>query len=168
MSIRIRHEAPSDADAIEAVTVAAFLNTPHTNHAEQFIINELGRAGQLFISLVAEQEGRIVGHVAISPVIISDGSPGWYGLGPISVAPERRNRGIGTLLVERSLRELRRFGAAGCVVLGDPKYYGRFGFKLEPAILLPGVPAKHFQALRFRGEIPAGTVSYHEAFYAQV
>lgn len=167
MSIKVRNEAPSDADAIEAVTAAAFLNAPHTSNTEQFIINELRRAGQLTVSLVAEEESRIVGHVAISPVTISDGSHGWYGLGPISVAPERQNRGIGTQLMERALEELCKLGAAGCVVLGDPKYYQRFGFKAEPAIVLPSVPPEYFQAVRFRGEIPAGTVSYHEAFNAQ-
>lgn len=167
MEIEIRNEAPSDADAIEAVTAAAFLNAPHSSHTEQFIVNELRRAGQLTVSLVAEQEGCMVGHVAVSPVMVSDGSSGWYGLGPISVMPAYQNRGIGNRLIEQALEALRELGAAGCVVLGDPQYYRRFGFTPEPGLVLPGVPAEYFQALRFRGELPAGTVTYHNAFNAQ-
>lgn len=167
MNIGIRNEAPSDAGAIEAVTAAAFLNAPHATHTEQFIVNELRRAGQLTVSLVAEEENLIVGHVAVSPVTISDGSSGWYGLGPISVMPEYQNRGIGTRLMQQALEALRGLGAAGCVLLGDPEYYRRFGFRAEPALVLPDVPAEYFQAIRFRGEIPAGTVSFHEAFNAQ-
>lgn len=167
MSTKIRSEEPSDAAAIEAVTVAAFLNAPHTSHTEQFIINALRKAGQLAVSLVAEEDGAIVGHVAVSPVSISEETSGWYGLGPISVAPERQGQGIGSQLMEHALAELRRRGAAGCVLLGDPQYYGRFGFKAEPALILPDVPPEYFQAISFGGPVPNGTVSYHEAFNAQ-
>lgn len=84
MPLTIRRETPADVAAIEAVTVAAFLNAPHTSHTEQFIVNALRKAGKLTISLVAEEDGQIVGHVAVSPVLISDGTNGWFGLGPIS------------------------------------------------------------------------------------
>lgn len=165
--IRIRTETPADVAAIEAVTAAAFLDAPHTDHTEHFIVNALRRAGQLFISLVAEDSDVIVGHVAISPVSISHGTSGWYGLGPISVAPERQRQGIGSQLMTEALARLRRSGAAGCVVVGEPRYYGRFGFKAEPALVLPDVPPEYFQAIAFRGEIPAGVVSYHDAFNAR-
>lgn len=89
MSIRVRKEIKQEISDIEAVTEAAFLNAPHSSHNEQFIVNALRKAGQLFISLVAEDEHRVVGHVALSPVVISSGANGWYGLGPISVLPER-------------------------------------------------------------------------------
>jgi len=167
MSIEIRNEEPSDAEAIEAVTVAAFRNAPHASRSEHIIVDALRKAGQLTVSLVAEEDGGIVGHVAISPVTVSDGSPGWYGLGPISVAPERQNRGIGARLMERAIEELRRLGAAGCVVPGDPAHYRRFGFKAESGIVLPDVPPEYFQAVRFHGPTPAGAVSYHEAFHAR-
>lgn len=166
MDIGIRNETPADADAIEAVTAAAFLDAPHSSHTEQFIVNELRKAEQLTVSLVAEAEDLIVGHVAVSPVTISDGSSGWYGLGPISVMPAYQNRGIGSRLMEQALEALRGLGAAGCVVLGEPEYYRRFGFAAESALVLPGVPAEYFQAVRFRGRMPAGTVSYPEAFDA--
>lgn len=167
MSIRIRSEAPSDIAAIEAVTIAAFLNAEHTSHTEQFIVNALRKSGQLSVSLVAEDNGEIIGHVAVSPVSISGGADGWYGLGPISVVPERQGQRVGAQLMERALAELRGLGAAGCVVLGDPNYYSRFGFKAEPSLVLPGVPSEYFQAISFRGPVPSGTVSYHESFNAQ-
>jgi putative acetyltransferase len=96
MTIKIRRESSSDVMAIESVTEAAFLNAPHTSHTEQFIVNALRKAKMLSVSLVAEDNGEIVGHVAISPISISDGSSGWYILGPISVAPDRQGLGIGS------------------------------------------------------------------------
>jgi predicted N-acetyltransferase YhbS len=88
MNIIIRNEIKSDLEAISEITKAAFENHPHSNHTEQFIINALRDANALTISLVAEAGKKVVGHIAFSPVIISDGSLGWYGLGPISVLPE--------------------------------------------------------------------------------
>ena len=167
MSLQLRHETPADAAAIEHLTRAAFLAAPHTSHTEQFIVNALRRAGALSVSLVAEDDAAVVGHVALSPVSVSDGSSGWYGLGPLSVAPQRQGQGIGSRLVRQALAELRGRGAAGCVLLGDPAYYGRFGFKPEPTLVLPGVPPEYFQALSFGGAVPAGTVAYHPAFDAQ-
>jgi len=165
--MRIRSELPSDAAAIEAVTVAAFTNAAHTDHTEQFIVRELRHAGALSVSLVAEDGGAIIGHVAVSPVKISNGATGWYGLGPISVAPERQGAGVGTQLMRAVLNELRSSGACGCVVLGEPGYYSRFGFVADPKLVLLGVPPEYFQALSFDGSQPAGTVSYHEAFTAR-
>ncbi|MFX5839845.1 N-acetyltransferase, partial [Acinetobacter baumannii] len=81
----IRFEIPEDVVRIHALTAAAFLNAPHTDHTEQFVVDALRSANALTISLVAEEGGEIVGHVAVSPVSISDGSSGWFGLGPISV-----------------------------------------------------------------------------------
>lgn len=167
MTIKIRSESPSDVTAIAAVTAAAFLNAPHTSHTEQFIANALRKAGMLPVSLVAEDRGEIVGHVAISPVSISDGSSGWYILGPIAVAPDRQGLGIGSQLMERALVELGKLAAAGCVLVGNPNYYHRFGFKPEPALVLLGVPPEYFQAISFGAEIPIGIVTCPEAFNAQ-
>jgi putative acetyltransferase len=114
MKIDVRSETAADVAAIEAVTVAAFLHAPHTSHTEQFIVEGLREDGQLTVSLVADAEGIVVGHVAISPISISDGAIGWYGLGPISVAPEYQRRGIGSRLMREALRVLRERGAAGC------------------------------------------------------
>ncbi|MFM0041728.1 N-acetyltransferase [Paraburkholderia sediminicola] len=166
MTLNVRPELPTDALAIEQLTIAAFENAPHTNGAEYFIVNALRRAGQLSISLVAQDEGEIVGHVALSPVAISDGATGWYGLGPISVLPGYQGQRIGLQLMEWALSELRRLGAGGCVVLGDPAYYGRFGFTTTPHLVLPGVPPEYFQAISLGGAWLAGNVTYHEAFNA--
>jgi putative acetyltransferase len=162
----VRKEVASDAVAIDAVTLAAFRAASHSSHTEQFIIRALRNDGQLAVSLVADEDGNVIGHVAVSPVAISDGTPGWYGLGPISVAPERQGQGIGTLLMHHALSELEALGAAGCVVLGEPSYYSRFGFTAEPALVLPGVPAEYFQAISLKGSLPRGEVKYHEAFDA--
>jgi len=164
MSITIRSEAPSDVAAIERLTAEAFLAAPHTSHTEHLIVRELRNAGQLSISLVAEDDGAIVGHLAVSPVSISDGSEGWYGLGPISVVPERQRQGIGGRLMVQALAALRRMEACGCVVVGDPDFSSRFGFKTEAALVLPNVRREHFQALTLLGPVPSGMVSYHEAF----
>lgn len=166
--MRIRKEVPADTAAIEAVTIAAFQSAAHSNHAEHYIVRALRSSGQLTASLVAEINGSIVGHVAVSPVTISDGAAQWYGLGPISVTPERQGQRVGTQLMEHALAELRTLGAAGCVVLGEPGYYSRFGFNAEPSLVLPGVPAEYFQAISFNGSSPAGTVSYHDSFAAKV
>lgn len=164
--IDIREEAAADAADIEAVTRAAFAVATHSSGTEQFIVRALRNAGQLSVSLVAEEEGRILGHVAVSPVRLGNGAAGWHGLGPVSVAPDRQGGGIGTRLVTRALADLRASGAVGCVVLGEPGYYRRFGFEAETGLVLPGVPAGYFQALAFAGHVPAGTVAYHAAFEA--
>ncbi len=164
--MEIRSETPADIAAIEAVTVAAFQHAAHTQHTEQFIVAALRRAGALTVSLVAEEGGQVIGHVAVSPVMVSDGVAGWYGLGPVSVAPACQGRGVGRALLERALAELRAQGAIGCVVLGEPGYYARFGFTAEPSLVLAGVPAEYFQALAFIGPPPSGTVAYQPAFAA--
>jgi putative acetyltransferase len=165
--VKIRAETAADAQAIEAVTVAAFLSAPHTNHAEQHIVSALRRAGKLALSLVAETDGAIVAHVAVSPVSISDGTPGWFGLGPVSVVPRYQRRGIGSRLVLEALRLIRASGASGCVVLGEPEYYGRFGFRVNPDLGLPGVPPEYFQTISFNSSRPRGIVAYDEAFQAE-
>jgi putative acetyltransferase len=167
MQLHIRAATPADVAAVETVTVAAFLNAPHTSHTEQHIIRALRAADALAISLVAELDGSIVGHVALSRVIISDGSPGWFGLGPIAVSPAQQGQGIGTRLMREALRMLAQRNAAGCVLLGDPAYYGRFGFKVHSDLRLPGVPAEYFQALSFGAAPASGTVTYHTAFNAR-
>jgi putative acetyltransferase len=165
--VRIRHETASDADIIGVLTTAAFQAAPHASGTEASIVTALRSAGALALSLVAETDEGVVGHVALSPVSISDGTPGWFGLGPISVAPEWQRRGIGATLMREVLRLLRERGAAGCVLLGDPAFYGRFGFRPEPGLVLPDVPAAFFQALAFESSVPHGIVAFHEAFDAK-
>ncbi|WP_047249053.1 GNAT family N-acetyltransferase [Chromobacterium subtsugae] len=166
MTIIIRKEQAADIGAIYVLTEAAFRGEAHSSHTEQFIVDALRRRGQLTVSLVADDGGEIVGHVAVSPVAVSSGAAGWHGLGPISVSPARQKRGIGGQLMREALRVLREQGAQGCVVLGDPAYYGRFGFRQQPGLVLPGIPAEYFQALAFGAETPLGEATYDQAFNA--
>jgi putative acetyltransferase len=167
MNIEIRGETPADVEKIEALTTSAFLNAPHTSHTEQYIVDALRSTGKLALSLVAQAGDAVIGHVAISPVSISDGTSGWFGLGPISVLPRQQRRGVGSRLMHEALRILRERGAAGCVVLGEPGYYGRFGFQADPNLVLPGVPPEYFQARSFGSSKPRGTVTYDVAFDAR-
>lgn len=166
MNITLRNERPEDIPGINRLTEAAFANAEHSSHTEHFIVDALRRAGQLSVSRVAVEGDTLVGHVALSPVTLSSGVSGWFGLGPISVLPTRQGQGIGSLLMKAALAELQRMGGAGCVVLGDPAYYGRFGFKPQPGLTLPGVPAEYFQALALESTVAQGTVQYHDAFSA--
>lgn len=172
----IRPETPADVPAIHALTVAAFSEAEHASGTEQHIVDALRDAGQLTLSLVAvgpvdgaapgEDDAPLLGHVAASPVGISDGTAGWYGLGPLSVDPQHQGQGIGSALMRAALAELQRLGAQGCVLLGDPAFYQRFGFELRADLELPGLPPGYFQALKLAGDWPHGAVSYHEAFDA--
>ena len=162
--MNIRPETENDASAIEAVTVAAFRDHPHSDQTEHFIIRELRRAGALTVSLVATIDEAVVGHVAVSPVTVSDGSAGWFGLGPISVEPARQRKGIGSALMNAALGELKRRGAAGCVLVGNPDYYFRFGFRNVGSLRFPDFPAEYFQAVSFTGSFPDGEVTFHPAF----
>ena len=116
----IRNETVSDIEAIAEVTIAAFRTLPISHHTEQFIINALRGSNALTLSLVAEMDGRVVGHIAFSPVTISGGSPDWYGLGPVSVLPEHHRQGIGKSLIQEGLSSLKALGGQGCVLVGDP------------------------------------------------
>lgn len=166
MTLRLRAESPADHAAIHALTEAAFRDAAHSSHTEQFIVDALRSRGELSISLVAEAQGQVVGHIALSPVTISDGSTGWFGLGPISVLPAWQGQGIGAALMHAALEALRQQGAHGCVLLGEPAYYGRFGFRAEPGLVLPGVPPEYFQALCLQPPLAQGEVQYSPAFEA--
>lgn len=162
----IRNEKKSDADVISEITRAAFENHPYSKHTEQFIISALRNANALTVSLVAEADGRVVGHVAFSPVTISKHSCDWYGLGPVSVLPEYQKQGIGTSLINEGLSLLKASGAKGCVLVGDPNYYKRFGFRNHPGLVLDGVPQEYFLALPFGENKIRGVVVFHEGFSA--
>jgi putative acetyltransferase len=165
--IKIRKEKDSDTDQITDVTVAAFKDHPMGNNTEQFIIRELRAAKALAISLVAEVNEKIIGHIAFSPVKISDGSNNWYGLGPISVLPEYQRQGIGKALINEGLSVLKDIGGKGCVLVGEPGYYIRFGFKTFPDLVYEGVPQKFVLALPFEEKIiPSGNIEFHKSFQA--
>lgn len=164
--IVIRSETDADVSAITEVTVAAFKTLEISHHTEQFIIAALRAAKALTISLVAEMNGRVVGHIAFSPVTMSDGSPSWYGLGPVSVLPEYQRQGIGSALIQEGISRLKDLGARGCCLVGHPGYYRRFGFQNIRGLVLEGVMEEVFFALSFDGHIPQGIVEFHVGFKA--
>lgn len=164
--IAIRNETDADIGTITAVTVAAFKTLEISNHTEQFVIEALRAAKALTLSLVAEIDGRVVGHIAFSPVTISDGTLHWYGLGPVSVLPECQRKGIGKALIQEGLSRLKALGAKGCCLVGHPQYYSKFGFENVAGLVHAGVPREVFFALSFDGRFPRGTVTFHEGFGA--
>lgn len=166
LEISIRPETNADIEAITEVTRAAFETLEISNHTEQFIIEALRAAGALTVSLVAEMEGRVVGHVAFSPVTISDGTQDWYGLGPVSVLPEYQRNGIGKALIQEGLSRLKDLNARGCCLVGHPDYYRRLGFTNMPGFVYEGVPPEVFLAMSFDGYVPQGTVAFHDGFKA--
>jgi len=163
----IRDETPSDYTAISELTLEAFrpLNFPELT--EHFVIEALRAAGALTISLVAEIDGRVIGHIAFSPITISDDTPGWYGLGPVSVLPEYQRQGIGKTLIAEGLARLQALGARGCCLVGHPEYYGKVGFIHPDGLSHEGVPPEVFFAISFDGAYPQGVISFHEGFQAK-
>jgi putative acetyltransferase len=162
----IRNETPDDVGTIAEITIAAFKTLVISRHTEHFIVEALRAAKVLTLSIVAEIDGRVVGHIAFSPVTLSDGIPSWYGLGPLSVLPELQRKGIGKALIEEGLSRLKSLNAQGCCLLGHPEYYRKFGFQNTTGLRLDGVRAEFFFALSFNGHLPHGTVTFHEAFKA--
>lgn len=163
--MQIRDERPEDAAAISRITAAAFADAPHASGTEARIVEALRQAGALTVSLVAtSDDGRILGHVAFSPVQIDQVAARWYGLGPVSVTPDLQRQGIGGALIRAGLARLTALNADGCVLLGDPAYYARSGFVSDPALTYGGEPSLYFQRLVLKGDPPKGDVSYHPAF----
>jgi putative acetyltransferase len=164
--IIIRNETGADVGTITEVTIAAFKTLEISNHTEQFIIEALRAAKALTVSLVAEEAGCVIGHIAFSPVTISDGTRNWYGLGPVSVLPEYQRNGVGKALIQEGLSRLKDLNAHGCCLVGHPDYYRKFGFKNVSGLVHEGVPQEVFFALSFDGHTPQGTVMFHEGFKA--
>jgi len=123
--IVIRHEQPEDIAVIHQIVAQAF-----GRPAEANLVDALRRNGKAILSLVADDNGRVVGHILFSSVVIDTGEKLFSGIGlaPLAVSPERQNEGIGSLLVEQGLRECREAGHPFVVVLGHSHYYPRFRF----------------------------------------
>jgi putative acetyltransferase len=164
--IVIRDETHNDVCAITEVTIAAFETLEISNHTEQFIVEALRAAKALTVSLVAEMDGRVIGHIAFSPVAISDGTANWYGLGPVSVLPACQRQGIGKALIQEGLLCLKEMHAQGCCLVGHPDYYRKFGFTNVPGLVYEGVPQEVFFALSFDGHTPQAAVTFHDGFKA--
>jgi putative acetyltransferase len=124
--LTIREESADDVFGVQWVNSEAFENT-----AEAELVDELRENDAISISLVAELDGRVVGHILFSEVSIGSQpySARTLGLAPMAVLPEMQNRGVGKMLVEEGLAFCRREGAEVVVVLGHPHFYQRFGFE---------------------------------------
>lgn len=121
----IRTEAPADILAVERLLSAVFATNSEAN-----LVTSLRENGRRTLSLVAcDEQGEIVGYALFSPVTLNGEDLNWQGLAPLAVAKEHRKQGIGALLVNEGLSSLGELGYPACVVLGDPNYYQRFGFK---------------------------------------
>ena len=163
--MNIRQERASDEDAIRAVVTAAFDGHPHSDGSEPKIVDRLRADDDLTLSLVAEQDGEIVGHIAFSPVTIGDDDSGWHGLGPVAVRPDSQGFGIGSALVQAGLEQMRERGSPGCVLVGEPAYYNRFGFESDLSINYHGQVSEYLQSLSFTdAESPGGAVRDAPAF----
>lgn len=160
----VRAESPSDRDAVRHINIEAFRDHPYSQQTEHLIVEALRAAEALEISLVAEAEGEIVGHVAFSWASVGE-EPGWMLLGPIAVLPEHQGAGVGRALVEAGLAAVRASGARGCALVGDPAFYERFGFTHLPEVTCEGVPDFAVLCLPFSGERPAGALVHHDAFF---
>mgnify|MGYP000271026984 FL=1 len=161
----IRPETAGDQAAIHDITQRAFAPMPYSDGDESDLIDRLRNADALPISLVAEQDGTVVGQVTFTEAFAADGSPGWYALGPVAVEPELQSQRIGAQLIEAGLDRLRERDAAGCVLVGNPAYYSRFGFQPFPHLCPEGEPAEYFQILPLRVKQPDAVVGFHPLFH---
>jgi len=164
----IRPESPADVAAIHVVTLEAFKGQPYSDETEHLIVDRLRDVGALSLSLVAEVEGEVVGHIAFSPVELSDGSKQWFGLGPVSVLPSFQGQGIGGALIRRGLEMLRERAVAGCVVVGNPELYRKYGFQNDAGMTYADVAPQYFLTQPLSSTPASGMVTFHAAFYGGV
>lgn len=162
--MQIRTERPADDAAIDDLTRVAFEPMPFSSGTEAPIIRALRTAGDLTLSLVAEEEGPIVGHIAFSPVTIDGVHGGWFGLGPIAVRADRQRQGIGKALIARGLELLRQRGAAGVALIGNPDIYGRVGFESDGLLAYGDLDRRYVQRLVLSGPPPRGELRFAPGF----
>jgi len=163
----IRDEKPGDERVVRAVITEAFKPVPVSRQTEGAIYDALREAGAMTVSLVAEEDGVVVGHIALSPVTIGETSGNRLGVGPVAVRPDRQGLGVGRALVEAGLARARSLGAKSVVLVGDPAFYGRFGFAARPGLTHEGVPDQYVLGLSFGVEAPKGMIRFHPAFAAE-
>ena len=165
MAITIRQEREGDYRAIHDITKRAFAPMPFADGDEQDLPEKFRDAGVLALSLVAERDGVVVGQVTFTPAFAADDSPGWFALGPVAVDPKHQGEGIGGALIRAGIDWMRDQNAAGCVLVGNPAYYSRFGFSVSPQFAPEGEPAEFFQILPLRIQKPNAVVGFHPIFY---
>jgi len=163
-SITIRSETPGDVDAIRQVNIDAFLHHPISHQTEHLIVDALRAAHALELSLVADDAGEVVGHIAFSPAAIGDAMYGWFLVGPVAVLPQRQGEGIGRALVEVGLESYgrgRRSAASWSAIRRSTR---RFGFRSRPEVTTPECRTRSCCVCRCLNDAPRGDVIAHEAF----
>ena len=163
MSVLVTDERPRDAAAIADLIDAAFAGAPHASGTEAAIVDRLRADGDLVASLVALEDGAVIGHIALSPARIG-AAAGWFAIGPVAVAPGHQRRGIGAQLIRAALERLRGVNAAGAVLVGDPAFYGRFGFAAVPGLTYSDIPGQYVQRLALAGPDARGEIAFAPAF----
>jgi len=165
----LKNEQPEDIKRISQIQYTAFKDHPihvaGSEPVEHLIVERLRNANALTLSLLAEEEGKAVGHIAISPAVVGESSRGWYLLGPVGVCPEYQGKGIGSALIRETLFRMEDMSAEGVVLVGDPAFYKRFGFKNVPGITYEGIPAQFILTLPFTNRNTEGAIKAHKAFY---
>jgi putative acetyltransferase len=164
--MHIRPEQPADIPAIRAVNLAAFETNTEAN-----LVDALRRQAHPIVSLVADDNGLVVGHILFSLVELSDDRElPMMGLAPMAVLPARQGQGIGSALVREGMAQCRQLGVGAVVVLGHAAYYPRFGFAPASRFGLRceyDVPDDVFMVLELTANLlrgRSGLVRYHAAF----
>lgn len=160
----VRRETAEDIEAIFNLTTQAFKTMPYSDGSEPRIIDDLRKNGDLALSLVAIDQSEVIGHIAFSRVVVNNVDDDWYGLGPLSVLPQRQRTGVGTQLINDGFRRLKERGANGIALIGDPEYYRRFGFKGDGRLTYGDLPADLVQWVSIKGNVPCGELKYCRAF----
>jgi putative acetyltransferase len=162
-AMKIRTETAHDHDPIAALITEAFAKAPHSSGTEAAIVARLRAQGDLLLSLLAEYEGRMVGHVAVSAGAIG-GDDNWLCIGPIAVRPSHQGKGFGAALMEEVLARAHDQSAAGVALVGDPDYYHRFGFAPHPGVSVPGIPDQVVLLRPFGRAAPQGVLRFAPGF----
>ncbi|WP_102272468.1 GNAT family N-acetyltransferase [Cytobacillus massiliigabonensis] len=178
MNLKIRQEQVDDYDLTEMVVKSAFANAEHSDQKEHLLVSRIRKSKGFIpkLSLVAtdEDNNKILGHILLSKIKISkdnNESIESLTLAPVSVLPDYQNKGIGGLLITKALKEAKELGYNSVVVLGHPKYYPKFGFKIASlwGIKAPfEVPEEAFMAIELRENAlnnASGIVEYPSVFF---
>ncbi|SEH58767.1 GNAT family N-acetyltransferase [Magnetospirillum fulvum] len=160
--MRIRTESDGDIAAIGRVVTEALRLLAQSTGTEAGIVERLRAEGGMIFSLVAEEDGQIIGSLVASPARVGQ-QDGWGLIGPLAVSPARHRQGIGSALMAEALRRLRG-SCRGAALVGDPGYYHRFGFRTFPGLGVTGCPPEVVLALPFTDIVPRGELIHHPAF----
>lgn len=166
--MQIRYEQSNDIERISHIHYTAFkghpIHAPGAEPVEHIIVERLRASSALSLSLLAEENKEAVGHIAISPATVGKSALGWYLLGPVGVVPSHQGKGIGSALIRAALQQMQDRGTSGIVLVGEPKFYMRFGFRNMQGLTYQGVPDQYVLALPFTDKAPEGEIVAHNAF----